>query len=424
MPDRPHTVITESHISDLLDKPQTVRLNQMVFSLLKGKSLQEIIDFGYKMLGNPPLLVSEATLVASPPNCGFANSTFLDMIHGTAPECHEPLYILTGDEFIKKQQSSDTPLLVDCRHLGLRLIIAKIVCDGERVAVLQVPESEKNFGDKDILFVHILAQFISAELSREDSDSNLSDMLFRAKFLTLLQRNENKDMNWVHVLKETDSTKLCVAVLQLPEAEKGNYSSIEKEVHNSLYFCKGVIYDGELVFLCTLKSRANYSELKEQLSMTARDCGAAVGLSARFSDSTRILAHYKQAKRTLDAGQNIHGDGCLYDYNQFSIEAVLFDAAHHFKTEKYYEYAYSIISEADCKKETELLETLAEYIKQGCDKNQTCLSLGIHRNTLSFRLHCIEMLLGRKISEGEGMYALRFMEQLRRISIFHDAEDK
>ena len=94
------------------------------------------------------------------------------------------------------------------------------------------------------------------------------------------------------------------------------------------------------------------------------------------------------------------------------------------KTEKYYEYAYSIISEADCKKETELSDTLAEYIKQGCDKNQTCLSLGIHRNTLSFRLHCIEMLLGRKISEGEGMYALRFMELLRRISIFHDAEDK
>ena len=158
--------------------------------------------------------------------------------------------------------------------------------------------------------------------------------------------------------------------------------------------------------------------------MTARDYGAAVGLSARFSDSTRILAHYKQAKRTLDAGQNIHGNGCLYDYNQFSIEAVLFDAAHHFKTEKYYEYAYSIISEADCKKETELLETLADYIKQGCDKNQTSLSLGIHRNTLSFRLHCIEMLLGRKISEGESLYTLKFMDLLRQISDLHDAEDK
>ena len=423
MPDRPHTVITESHISELLDKPQTVRLNQMVFSLLKGKSLQEIIDFGYKMLGNPPLLVSEATLVASPPNCGFANSTFLDMIHGTAPECHEPLYILTGDEFIKKQQSSDTPLLVDCRHLGLRLIIAKIVYDGERVAVLQVPESEKNFGDKDILFVHILAQFISAELSREDSDSNLSDMLFRAKFLTLLQQNENKDMNWVHVLKENDSTEFCIAVLRLPESKR-EYTAVEKNLRSSLYFCKGVVFDGDLVLLCTLNSKTNYLELKELLSKTAREYGGSVGLSAKFFDSDRIRAHYKQAKRTLEAGQATCGEGQLYDYSKFSIETILFDAAHYFKTEKYYEYAYSIISEADCKKETELLETLAEYIKQGCDKNQTCLSLGIHRNTLSFRLHCIEMLLGRKISEGEGMYALRFMELLRRISIFHDAEDK
>lgn len=424
MPDTPHTVITESYISDLLDTPQTFRLNQMVFSLLKDKSLQEIIDFGYKMLGNPPLLVADSTLVASPPNCEFANSTFLDMVHGTAPECHEPIYILTEDEFIKKQQSSDTPLLVDCWHLGLRLIIAKIVCNGERVAALQIPESEKNFGDKDILFIHILAEFISAELSRSDSTSNLLDMLFRAKFLNLLQQSENKDMNWVHVLKETDSTKLCVAVLQLPEAKKGNYTAIEKEVHNNLYFCKGVIFDGELVFLCTLKSRADYLELKDQLSRAARDYGGTVGLSAKFSDSARILAHYKQAKRTLDAGQNIHGEGCLYDYNQFSIETVLFDAAHHFKTEKYYEYAYSIISEADRERETELSETLAEFIKQGCDKSQVCLSLGIHRNTLSFRLHCIETLLGRKISEGEGLYALKFMELLRQISIFHDTEAK
>ena len=420
MSDTAHTVITETNLSALIDTPQTAKLNQIVFSLLKGKSLQEIIDFGYKILGNPPLLVSEAVLVASPPICEFANSTFLDMVHGTAPECHEPLYILTEDEFIKKQQSCETPLLVDCWHLGLRLIVAKIVCDGRIVAVLQIPESEKNFGEKDVLFVHILAQFISAELSREKPDSNLSDMLFRAKFLALLQQNESKDMNWVHVLKETEATKFCVAVLRLSEG-KNECALIEKNV-SSLYFCKGVVFDGDLVFLCTLNSCANYLELKEHLSCTARDYGTSIGLSAKFSDGAGILAHYKQAKRVLDAGQILQGEGQLYDYSALSIETVLFDAAHHFNTEKYYEYAYSMIADVDQEKGTALAETLIEYIRQDCDKNKACANLGIHRNTLSFRLQCIETLLGSKIGEGESLYTLKFMDLLRQISSFQSRE--
>lgn len=422
MSDTVDTVITETNLSALIDTPQTKKLNQIVFSLLKGKSLQEIIDFGYKMLGNPPLLVSDAVLVASPPNCEFANSTFLDMIHGTAPECHEPLYILTEDEFIKKQQSSDTPLLVDCWHLGLRLIVAKIVCNGRIVAVLQIPESEKNFGEKDVLFVHILAQFISSELNHENPVSNLSDMLFRAKLLALLQQNENKDTNWVHVLKETEATEFCIAVLPLSDDEI-DYGLVEQNV-SGLYFCKGVVFDGDLVLLCTLNSPADYKELKEMLSTTAREYATSVGMSAKFSDGAGILPHYKQAKRVLEAGQVLQGEGQLYDYSAMSIETVLFDAAHHFNTEKYYEYAYSMIADVDQEKGTALAETLIEYIRQNCDKNKACANLGIHRNTLSFRLQCIETLLGSKIGEGENLYTLKFMDLLRQISSFHSREAK
>lgn len=81
-----------------------------------------------------------------------------------------------------------------------------------------------------------------------------------------------------------------------------------------------------------------------------------------------------------------------------------------------------MIADVDQEKGTALAETLIEYIRQDCDKNKACANLGIHRNTLSFRLQCIETLLGSKIGEGESLYTLKFMDLLRQISSFQSRE--
>lgn len=406
-------VISELQIEKLFEGTKNEALSSMVFSLLRGKPIREIINFGYSLLGNPPLLVAAGTLIASPPNCEFANATFLDMIHRTAPECHEPLYVLSELEYTEKQKRSEAPLLIDCKHLGIRLIAAKIMCNDDIVAVIQVPESEKTFEKRDFLYVHLLAKFISGELSNTDSESFLKDMLFKSRFLAHLQGKRTQDMTWVDMLRRNDSTALCVAVVRMQPSEEESGDALTALLRD-LYFCQGVPFGGEYVLLCMIDSGTQRVKLKDIFSRIIREKKAAVAVSAEFCDSTRIAAHYKQAKRALDTGLSRGADTGLFCYDEMSIDTVLFDASHYVDTEKYFDSVYSFLHTADRKNSTELAYTLKKYVELNFDKAEVSNALGIHRNTLAFRLKCIETLLGRNVSEGENLYALKFIDKIRR----------
>lgn len=410
------TVIQETDESVRMDHPSSVKLNDIIFSLLKGKSLQEIIDFGYMLLGNPPLLVADGTLIASPPNCNFANSTFLDMLRKTDPGCREPIYLITEQEFKEKQLRSGTPLLIDCRHLGLRLIAAKVMYDDTIVAVLQLPESERRFGEQDILYMHILAKFISSELAGPGLGNEFSDMLFRTKFLGLLGGNDTlPKLRWVHLLQEKESPTLCICVLR--PADSGGHPA-DAELDGDNYFCRGVFFQDDYVFLCTINAEQQRESIRSHFSGLAEALNATVGISAEFTGSERILPHYRQAKVTLEAGLSLHGAGRVYDYSQSSMETILFDASCHMKTARYFEPVYTLLDDCDKKKGTSLCLTLREYISLKGDKGEVSRRLKLHRNTLSFRFHCIEAILGWSISEDTAFYVLKIMEQLRENQVF------
>lgn len=408
------TTIIETDASLLMDTPSSAKLNNMIFTLLKNKTLQEIIDFGYQLLGNPPLLVSNSVLIASPPNCEFANSTFLDMIQRTDPGCREPLYLISEQEFYEKQERCETPLLIDCKHLGLRLITAKILYNGNHVATLQVPESERKFSHQDVLYVHILAKFISSELTKPHLGNQFSDMLFRTKFLSVLEGNDSlPNLNWLHLLQEKESSVLCICVLRLPEQHNAQVQPSESVLRGDNYFCKGVFFNRDYVFLCTVNGPQQRETIRTHFQQLAEDYQGTVGISAEFSNSERILSYYKQAAYTLEAGFSMNGSGKVYEYDQFSIETILFDAACCVKIRSYFEPIYALISSADSAKGTDLLNTLEQYVAFNRDKAAISQHLNLHRNTLGFRLHCINSILGWSIDDGDAFYMLKIMNILR-----------
>lgn len=416
------TTIQETDESIRMDHPSSVKLNDMIFSLLKDKSLQEIIDFGYRLLGNPPLLVAEGTLIASPPNCNFANSSFLDMIRKTDPGCREPIYLITEQEFKEKQQRSDAPLLINCKHLGLRLITAKVMYHDTNAAVLQLPESERKFGELDILYVHILAKFISSALVNPSLGNEFSNMLFRTKFLGLLEGADVlPNLNWIHILQEKESPTLCICVLRLAAQDSQPTAA---ELNGGYYFCKGISFAEDYVFLCTVNGNSQREIIFDHFSTLAKKYNGTVGISAEFTDSKRILPHYRQAKFALESGFALHGPGYAYDYKRSSVETICFEASCHIKTKRYFEPIYTLLDNSDKKKETVLSLTLQEYVSCNGDKAKTSQRLKLHRNTLSFRLHCIESILGWSISDDTSFYFLKIMEQLRKNQMFIERSGK
>ena len=95
------------------------------------------------------------------------------------------------------------------------------------------------------------------------------------------------------------------------------------------------------------------------------------------------------------------------------MEVILFDASCHIRTKRYYQPLYALLRDADEKRGSELTHTLQTYIAANADKSVVNKLLNLHRNTLNFRLHCIESVLGWSISEGTAFYILKIMEQLR-----------
>jgi DNA-binding PucR family transcriptional regulator len=122
-----------------------------------------------------------------------------------------------------------------------------------------------------------------------------------------------------------------------------------------------------------------------------------------------LATSYREAKRALALGALADAAGTVYTYEELQLFDLFKEgeAIDHFVSE-----VLSPIFKERGTKRLELLKTLEVLFRTGQNRKQAAHELRIHVNTLAYRIHRLEELLGESLTLGERSGDTTFRLQL------------
>lgn len=113
----------------------------------------------------------------------------------------------------------------------------------------------------------------------------------------------------------------------------------------------------------------------------------------------QIKASYQEAQKALSLWKKMERREHVVYYSRLGLYRLLFKIEDKEEIREYYRYNLSVLLQQDAKNNSELLETLRQYLYCNGNLVKTSQTLFIHRNTLLYRLNQIRDLLGRDIDD-------------------------
>jgi len=132
---------------------------------------------------------------------------------------------------------------------------------------------------------------------------------------------------------------------------------------------------------------------------------AGLGLSGQGASGWRLSA--QQAMKAIDLGARLTGGRSVRLYTDIALDDAVLGSE---ETARYFDVLLERISV-----EVGLLETLNVYFNLGQRRKAVAGALGVHPNTLDYRLHRIEVLLGASLSDTDWLVKLHTALRLRRL---------
>lgn len=177
---------------------------------------------------------------------------------------------------------------------------------------------------------------------------------------------------------------------------------IRDELPNAIFFIDG----GDIVYLMSTDEYVSTDDLedriKDNLVSTALDSTLIrVGISSCFGDIRLIKRHYSQSIRAINAGRSMGRNQQVFSYDKTRLP----DLFSHLENPDDYEiYLYPPlvgVLDEDQKKGSHLAFTLYCYLKDSENIEAVCKELGIHKNTLYFRLNKAREIMHHDYKRGD-----------------------
>ncbi len=240
----------------------------------------------------------------------------------------------------------------------------------------------------------ILHGQVSYEPYKPYVSRTLEKMIMAEKPAEVILRSEN-DL----VTRESESwTLLCVEFRDLLAFRTTYHFDIIKQIKDMIPDSSCALIDASIAVLCTgaRGTRQVVENLKTLLAANDALCIRSVA----FTDLSRVSEIWKQLKYVIGEAAR-DGSRGYYFYGDYVIRHCRAIAYEDFPKETLVHSSLRKIRNYDSANDTDYLKSLVCYLHNNCSINKTADALGIHRNSLLYRIRKIEDILGFDISSSE-----------------------
>ncbi len=143
-----------------------------------------------------------------------------------------------------------------------------------------------------------------------------------------------------------------------------------------------------------------YSEV-EQRVRTLLGSGVSVGIGGVYTGSNGIRKSHQEARQALTIGRRLNGQGKATRFSQLGIYRLLFAARELPELRSFHDDTLQALIEYDRKHNADLVRTLGAFFDGKCGPKEAAAILGVHRNTVLYRLQRIQDLSGLDLDDAE-----------------------
>lgn len=178
--------------------------------------------------------------------------------------------------------------------------------------------------------------------------------------------------------------------------------------------------DDNIIFLFTNKGEEIAREelekfWKEIKAFHFSDVSLYAGVGRATKSMHCIGKSFTQAEKIKNLQKKRQQKNTFRSYQQLGMYKLLLAMENTEVMQEYYQETLGKLEEYDHVNETDYLHFLKQYFDSGCSTQDVAAKLYIHRNSVTYKLHKIEEILGRSVSGQEDRMSLRIAFMIKEI---------
>lgn len=385
----------------------------------KAESFQELADRAAELLGNPVILFDMNERIIAITGAAVDDDYFTELQTRRAVS-GEQAKNLAWARSLRKMYTEPRAALEE--FSGLTMLTRGLLVNGVAVGHLHSTAYFRPFTDDDLAVADLIAPRLALELyqhlcvdsaQRTATDTFLQYLLAGHTLSPETIRLKTGLLGWqpgkvLYVL--------CVNLF----ASSGDLHTIASSL-----LCgpddRYTSYDNHAVILLSRAKEMDADEV-EQLAPYFSTLRASCGMSRPLASLTELAEGYEQARAACGIGPRIFGDRYLYRYDECLPYVLLHRAAGTEDVTRYCMPELLALASDDARAGGELMRTLWLYLETGCSTRAAAERLGVHKNTVLFRLGKAADALGLDFADPRDMqrlmYSVRVLEYADKARFF------
>ncbi|WP_160688616.1 GAF domain-containing protein [Clostridium sp. C2-6-12] len=395
-------------------------MSSIFSALIKGNSLQELIDIGTKILGNPIIVTNSAYKVLAMSNIHIDEPFWqFAKTHGYCSQ--DSINCYKNEGINKKVLESDDPVLLnDGIWQENNIISNKLVIKNKILGYIEVHEMNKKFTPSDIDAVKIFSDILAVEIRTDIYEEAITHTVYEDIIIDLLNEvvpttntllNRLCSANW--------SLKKYLILIRIPLFKSDQSISFLDYLYTKLVYratvSKIARYHDSLVVIINYNKQTEYDMELNNITDILIGNNIKGGISRIFSKSEfeNLSFYYHQASIAYDLGTLTNkASTFLYPYENVILFHLFSKIKDKNELKIFCHPSYNKLLKHDKLNGTEYCKSIYEYILCANNISAAADKLFIHRNTMAYRLNKISEITGLDLTNGINIYKLYFSQKI------------
>jgi len=382
-------------------------MHRMIQVLHSNLGLQALADTAYEILGNPLLIVNSSYKILAFCQNPIYGRPDLDVQLELGYMLESNISAMKQARLYEKAREANYPYYAKQEGAREGWITALVYIHGIETAHIAAADSNKPFTEEDFEFIDFLCQIVSLELQKSDF-YRTNKSLMHSFFLSELLENHIQDMSTIHRRAQSLGWVRTDYLRIMTVSDRSSIIFDKKAELISQYMtmlfpvCHWVIYKGSIIFLIgttdpsLVEFRGN-----DRLEKFLRTNHLTAALSRSFHSLIDTRRFYDESLTAMQLGQRFRPENTIHFYSDYICQHIGGILSQHGNVMNFCHPAVEKIREYDSEHDSQLLDTLKEYLTYPDNPSLAAEHLFIHKNTLFYRMAKIKDMFSLNLSDGE-----------------------
>ncbi|NLO97086.1 MAG: hypothetical protein GX091_03270 [Peptococcaceae bacterium] len=369
-------------------------------SLIHKKGIKDLLDISYSVFNNPMYIIDPAFMTitwSKRSHTGLEDYQWKSIVENghTDQQLIDHHKATMMGEYLNKQRKA---VIFTSEKFSYRTICSNLWIKDKRFGRLSVLEIERPFNDSDLYLVDFLTKFLCIAVQNDEYYQRTHGTLYKYFIIDQITgKNYDKKLIGYNLKQLNWKADDPYYVLKVHVTAK-DIANSTLEYHGTLisrmfFGSRFIIYEDTIIIVINAnKCIASWDNAVNSLRDFLKKNGLKGGMSCCFNNFYNLNDYYKLASACVELGSQINPEETLYFFEDYAIFHMIrlcsekYDLTMfcHPKAMKIYKY--------DQRNKTDYLFTIYTYILKEKNIVATSKKLGIHRNSLVYRIKRINEL--------------------------------